>query len=50
MKDAVLNEIVKELGKIHKVKKKVITIMIDKCSELGYNLNQSKEIILEFYK
>ena len=50
MKDVVLNEVMKELGEIHKVKKKVITIMIDKCSELGYNLNKSREIILEFYK
>lgn len=50
MKDVVVNEIIKELGKNYKSKKKIITIMIDKCLELDYNLNESKEIILRFYK
>lgn len=50
MKDVVIEEIVKELEKMYRIKKKIITIMIDKCLELGYNLNESKEIILKFYK
>ena len=48
-KDEVLNVIVEELSKKINKKEKLILKMIEKCEDFGYNIEEAKEIIEEYY-
>lgn len=50
VKDVVENEVIKELSKKCSRKGKVIKIMLERCRNVGYNIQESKQSILEFYK
>ena len=49
-KDIVLDEVVKELREKYNKKEQVIKIMLEECKKLGYNIKESKEIIIDFFK
>lgn len=46
--NVVKNEIINELSEKYNKKKKIITIMLEKSFELGYNSKEAKENIIEF--
>ena len=46
--NVVKDEVIKELSKEYNKKEIVIQIMIKKCEELNYSINESKKIIEEF--
>ena len=50
MENIVLNNLKKELNLKNGTKEKVVEILFQKCKELNYNIDESKEIIIEFYK
>lgn len=47
--DVVENEIIKELSKKYNKNEKVIQIMVKKCMDLNYNINEGKRVIEEFW-
>ena len=47
--EMVLKEVVREFSKKFNTKEKVIIIMLEKCKELGYNIFESKKVIIEFF-
>lgn len=49
-KDVILDEVIKELRNEYNKKEQVIRIMLEKCKRLGYNIKESKEIIVTFFK
>lgn len=49
-KNIILDNIIEELSKKYNKKKQVIKIMIEKCESLGYNIQESKEIVDIFLK
>ena len=44
------NEEIKELSKKYNKKKKVIKILLEECNSFGYNIKESIEIVIEFFK
>lgn len=48
-KDVVLEEIIKKLSKKYNKKEEVVEIMVKKCVELGYNIDEAKRLIKQFY-
>lgn len=49
-KDVVLNKTIKKLSKKYNKKEEVIKTMLEKCSELNYDISESVELILEYFK
>lgn len=49
MKDLALNETIKELSQRYNKKGEMVEIMIAKCKELNYNINESKKLIMQFF-
>ena len=49
MKELVLKEISKEFSEKYNIKEKVIMIMLEKCGDLGYNIFESRNIIIDFF-
>lgn len=50
MKDVVENEVIKELSEKYHKKEKLIRIMVEKCKSLGYNIQEAKGMIENFYQ
>lgn len=44
------NEVIRELSEKYHKKEKLMRIMVEKCKKVGYNIQESKQIIMEFYK
>ncbi len=49
MRDVILNEIIKDISKRYDKKREMIEIMVEKCKELDYNIDESKELIIDFF-
>lgn len=50
MKDVVEDEIIKKLSGNCNRNLKIINIMLEECKREGYNIEESENFILEFYK
>lgn len=48
--NVVEDEVIKELSKKYNKKKKVIKILLEECNSFGYNIKESIEIVIEFFK
>ena len=48
--NVVENEEIKELSKKYNKKKKVIKILLEECNSFGYNIKESIEKVIEFFK
>lgn len=50
MKDVVENEVIKELSKKCNRSERIIKIMIEECKNIGFSIEKSRQVILEFLK
>ncbi len=50
MEDVVENKVTRELSEKYGKNEKIIRTIVEKCEGLGYNIQETKEIIKEFYQ
>lgn len=50
MEVVVENEVIRELSEKYGKNEKIIKTMVEKCKGLGYNIQETKESVEEFYQ